>query len=101
MPATVPGYFNAAVPERTPTITQTVVTIAGYGNLTAIAPVVYGSTLLTRTLALSGAPTVGAALHLYKNGLKQVEGIDYTLSGSDVVFLEALTNGDVIHGDFF
>jgi len=39
------------------------------------------------TFALSYAPTPSASLLLFRNGLLQKAGVDYTLAGSTVTFL--------------
>jgi hypothetical protein len=42
-------------------------------------------TLVTFTLA--NAPNASTSLHLYRNGLRQRAGVDYTISGSTITFL--------------
>jgi uncharacterized protein YoxC len=43
------------------------------------------------TFALTAAPAPAASLQLYRNGLQQMSGIDFTLSGNTITFL----NGNV------
>ena len=39
------------------------------------------------TFALASAPLPAASLQLYRNGLQQMSGIDFTLSGATITFL--------------
>ncbi|MBV9268351.1 MAG: hypothetical protein JO061_19450 [Acidobacteriaceae bacterium] len=47
---------------------------------------------------LSAAPTPASSLELYRNGLVQTNGVDYTLSGSSVTFLSVAVpkTGDIL-----
>jgi hypothetical protein len=37
--------------------------------------------------ALAGAPAPGGSLQLYRNGLQQISGVDFTLAGNTITFL--------------
>jgi hypothetical protein len=56
-------------------------------------------TLVTFTLANSPA---GSSLHLYRNGLRQRSGLDYTISGSSITFLAVAVPqlGDLLLADY-
>lgn len=65
------------------------------GETPAGAP---NGTLATFTLA--GVP--GNSLHLYRNGLRQKVGVDYTLAGNTITFLSVSVpqTGDLILADY-
>ena len=53
------------------------------------------------TFTLAHAP-VGSSLHLHRNGLRQLAGLDYTISGNTVTFLAVATpqTGDTLLADY-
>ena len=54
------------------------------------------------TFTLANAPNPSTSLHLYRNGLRQKLGFDYTFSGSTIVFLTVATPqpGDTLLVDY-
>lgn len=52
---------------------------------------------------LSQQPATPSTLHLFRNGVLQTQGTDYTLSGSTVTFVNAVipTAGDILTASFF
>jgi hypothetical protein len=47
---------------------------------------------------LPHVPITGS-LHLYRNGMRQLIGVDYSLSGLQITMLTALTDEEGLHGD--
>lgn len=52
-----------------------------------------------KTFTLRSVPA-WSSLHLYKNGLRQILGIDYTLSGATITFRTAPASGDAVVCDY-
>jgi hypothetical protein len=54
------------------------------------------------TFTLAGAPSPATSLHLFRNGVRQKAGFDFTLSGSTVSFVSAATPqpGDTLLADY-
>ena len=106
----VPGYFNATVPERVPTLSQYIVTLS-LGSTTVImntdtfvvdrgylspADPVSGAA----TLTLLYAPQAGFPVTIYRNGLRLALGIDYTISVATISLAKPFTTGEVILVDY-
>jgi hypothetical protein len=54
------------------------------------------------TFTLAGTPSPATSLHLFRNGVRQKAGFDFTLSGSTVTFISAATPqpGDTLLADY-
>jgi hypothetical protein len=89
------------------TVTATVSSLQGtVQNLTGLA-VIYGDTLTgtingsNNSFTLSALPTP-SSIALFKNGLRQTSGVDYSLSGQTVVFSSSAVPqaGDTLSADY-
>jgi hypothetical protein len=66
---------------------------------------------MNAVFTLPSAPSNPASLHVFRNGIKELVGLDFTLSGATVTFVAAGANannplgsipvpGDVVTGDY-
>ncbi|MGI8962532.1 MAG: hypothetical protein ACR2IV_22805 [Bryobacteraceae bacterium] len=105
------GTLNSTVAGLKTTVTGIGNTVTSQGNTVTslsqqIDSITAGSTIAlfadgetpsgvmdgaNKTFTLAGAPGPVASLQLYRNGLQQISGIDFTVSGNTITFL----NGNV------
>jgi hypothetical protein len=113
----VPGYFNATVPERVPTISLSTLSVALGTDNARVATDVFvtdrGSTNDPAAgfnyVVLGYSPVVTYPVSVYRNGIRQIDLLDYVLttgvntitfpskpfSAGEVILVEYLTTAAV------